>query len=115
MDTETAMATDVRNRPIQEIRIGMVKAAIWAHDTEAGERFNVSFSRIYHKEGEWRSTDSFGRDDLLVLAKLADRCHSWITDSPRRDEGPVATEGGSSSLAAATMPKSGRPSRQRRG
>jgi hypothetical protein len=43
-----------------------------------GPRFNVKLSRIY-KDGEaWKSTDSFGRDDLLLVSKVADQAHSWI-------------------------------------
>lgn len=26
----------------------------------------------------WRATDSLGRDDLLLLAKVADAAHIWI-------------------------------------
>jgi hypothetical protein len=26
----------------------------------------------------WKTTDSFGRDDLPVLAKVADQAHTWI-------------------------------------
>ena len=41
--------------------------------------FNVRFQRIYRDEEKgWRSTDSFGRDDLLVLAKVADQAHGRI-------------------------------------
>jgi hypothetical protein len=32
-----------------------------------------------HKDGEkWKSTQSFGRDDLLLLAKVADAAHTRI-------------------------------------
>jgi len=67
------------NKPVDEIRIGSVKAAIWKNETESGPRFNVTFQRLY-RDGEngWRSTDSFGRDDLLVLAKVADQVHGQI-------------------------------------
>ena len=67
------------NKPVEEVRIGSVKAAIWKNETESGPRFNVTFQRLY-RDGEngWRSTDSFGRDDLLVLAKVADQAHGWI-------------------------------------
>ena len=41
--------------------------------------FNVTFERSYKDGEEWRTTNSFGRDDLLKLAKLADEAHSWIT------------------------------------
>ncbi len=65
-------------KPQHEIRLGSVKAAIWRNESEAGARFNVKLSRIY-KDGEtWKSTDSFGRDDLLLVAKVTDQAHSWI-------------------------------------
>ena len=66
-------------QPVDEVRIGAVKAAIWRNETDNGARFNVTFSRSYKdSEGEWKSTSSFRRDDLLVLAKIADRAHSRI-------------------------------------
>ena len=67
------------NKPVEEVRIGSVKAAIWKNETEGGPRFNVTFQRIYRDDEKgWRSTDSFGRDDLLVLAKVADQAHGRI-------------------------------------
>ena len=56
------------NKPVAEVRVGAVKAAIWPNQTESGVvRHNVTFSRIYKDaEGNWKSTSSFGRDDLLV-------------------------------------------------
>ena len=66
-------------KPVDEVRIGAVKAAIWRNESDNGSRFNVTFSRIYKdSEGNWKSTSSFGRDDLLVVAKVADRAHSSI-------------------------------------
>ena len=59
-------------KPVAEVRIGRVKAAIWSNDTEGGTRHNVTFSRLYKDGEEWKSTQSFGRNDLLVLAKVAD-------------------------------------------
>jgi hypothetical protein len=78
------------NKPVEEVRIGSVKAAIWKNETESGPRFNVTFQRLY-RDGEsgWRSTDSFGRDDLLVLAKVADQAHGRIvalSQQQRRQE-----------------------------
>ena len=66
-------------KPVKEVRMGRIKAAIWANDTESGVRHNVTFTRIYKTETSgWESTASFGRDDLPLLAKVADRAHSWI-------------------------------------
>lgn len=63
-----------------EIRIGRIKAVIWANETSAGVRHNVQLQRIYRPEGEeeWQTSDSFGRDDLLLAAKVADQAHTWI-------------------------------------
>lgn len=66
------------SKPIDEIRLGAVKAAIWKNETEAGTRFNATFQRLYRDDENWKSTDSFGRDDLLLLAKVADQAHSRI-------------------------------------
>lgn len=67
-------------RPIETVRIGTVKAAIWENRKD-GERarYNVTFSKRYRDaEGQWKTTHSFGRNDLLVLAKVADQAHSQI-------------------------------------
>jgi hypothetical protein len=67
------------NKPIQEVRIGNIKAAIWQNQTDNGLRFNVTFQRIYRDDqGKWQSTDSFSRDDLLVLARVAERTFDAI-------------------------------------
>ena len=67
-----------KQKPVHEIRIGAIKAAIWHNATEAGPRFNVTLGRLYKEGDSWKTTDSFGRDDLLLLSKVADHAHSWI-------------------------------------
>ena len=70
--------------------MGAIKAAIWKNDTQSGVRYNVTFSRLYKDGDEWKSTDSFGRDDLLVLAKVADHAHSWIFAQGQEEQGERA-------------------------
>ena len=67
-----------KDKPVHEVRIGFIKAAIWQNNTDAGVRYNVTLARLYKDGEEWCSTDSFGRDDLLLLGKVADQAHSWI-------------------------------------
>ena len=69
------------NKPAHEIRIGSIKAALWRNETQPGARYGVTFSRLYKDGEQWKSSDSFGRDDLLLLAKVADRAHTWITEN----------------------------------
>jgi hypothetical protein len=76
-DTDVPMQTP-KQKPIHEVRLGSIKAAVWKNETENGTRYNVTFSRIYKDGDNWKSTDSFGRDDLLTVGKVADLAHSWI-------------------------------------
>jgi hypothetical protein len=70
------------SKPAQEIRVGSIKAAIWINQTAVGQRHNVTFTRIYRSGEDWRRSDNYGRDDLLVLAKVADLAHTWICEHP---------------------------------
>ena len=81
-----ALADAPRKKPVHEVRLGLIKAAIW--ENMVGDnllRYNVTFARIYKNEAEWKASDAFGRDDLLVLAKVADQAHSWICTATKAD------------------------------
>lgn len=67
-----------KDKPVHEVRLGAIKAAIWKNDTQNGVRYNATFSRLYKDGEEWKTTDSFGREDLLIVAKVADQAHTWI-------------------------------------
>lgn len=69
-------------KPVRNLRLGRLKAAIWANPNGDGRTFyNVTFSRTYRDEaGSYHDTDSFGRDDLLPLGKLADQAHTIICE-----------------------------------
>jgi hypothetical protein len=68
-----------QNQPAHEIRLGRIRATVWANETESGTRHNVTFSRLYKDaSGAWKDSTSFGRDDLPLVAKVADAAHSWI-------------------------------------
>ena len=64
---ESMMSTSSKARPVHEIRIGRIKAAIWGNETQNGTRHNVSLSRIYKDGDEWKDSTSFGRDDLPLV------------------------------------------------
>jgi hypothetical protein len=70
-----------KTRPVHEIRLGRIKAAIWANEVEGRIRHNVTFSRLYKEGKDWKAADSFGRDDLPLIAKVADMVHTWIYQS----------------------------------
>jgi hypothetical protein len=81
MSTNTKNRTqtrEVKKRPVHEIRMGRIRAAIWPNQTESGVRHNVTISRLYKDGDEWKDTTSFGRDDLPLVAKVCDLAHTWI-------------------------------------
>ena len=89
-----AVADAPRKKPVHEVRLGLIKAAIW--ENTVGDnllRYNVTFARIYKNETEWKASDAFGRDDLLVLAKVADQAHSWICTATTKTDRESAREG----------------------
>ena len=66
--------------------MGRIKAAIWQNETDNGIRYNVTVARLY-KDGEsWKQTESFGRDDLPVLAKVSDQAHTFIFQKQQESE-----------------------------
>jgi len=67
-----------KRKPVQEIRLGRIRAAVWQNSSDKGVRHNVTISRLYKDSDEWKDSSSFGRDDLLLVAKVADAAHSWI-------------------------------------
>jgi hypothetical protein len=73
--------------PVQEYRLGRVKAVIWLNETQLGARHSVQFFRLYKPEGaeHWQSTTSFNRDDLPLVARLADMAMMYIYGSTQSE------------------------------
>ena len=77
------MTSPTTSPPVDEIRIGSIKAAVWENESEGGVYHSVTFSRLYRTEdGDWRSTGSFRAHDLLLLAKVADAAHTRLLQLP---------------------------------
>ena len=91
-----------KDRPVKVVRVKNVRANIWANRLESGAIvYNVTFDRLWKendevdgqgqvtKKGEWKQSASFGKDDLLLLGKIADLVHTWIyrrLQDERREE-----------------------------
>jgi hypothetical protein len=67
-----------KQQPCHEIRLGAIKATIWENNTTSGTRHNVTVARLYKDGDKWKRTDSFGRYDLPLVAKVVDLAHTWI-------------------------------------
>ena len=68
-----------QNKPAHEIRLGKIRAAIWANENGQNDVwFNVTVSRLYNDGDGWKDSSSFNRDDLPVVAKVMDMAYAWI-------------------------------------
>ncbi len=70
------MSKQTKTRPVETLRDGAMKAAIWKNESENGPFFAVTFARTYtNGGGELHDTDSFSGSQLLRLARLADKAY----------------------------------------
>ena len=66
-------------KPVQTFRLGRIKAAVWENEADQKKFYNVTFARTYMDDARnFHDTDSFGRDDLPLVTKLADQAHTFI-------------------------------------
>ena len=74
------------NQPAHQIRLGVVKAAIWENQGSHGIRHTVTVCRLYKDGDQWGTTESFGRDDLLLAGKVLNLAHNWICEQGTHEE-----------------------------
>ncbi|MEM6457842.1 MAG: hypothetical protein AAF710_00455 [Planctomycetota bacterium] len=101
--------SDRTNKPVHEVRIGAIKAAIWANATDNGStRYAVTVARIYRdRNSQWQQTTSFGVDDLPVLQKVIDQAFEAVLNlqgDPGNAPDPGSNDGGNDDPHAATAP-----------
>ena len=73
-----------KQKPVHTVRMGKVKASIWANQSDKGiTRHNVTVCRIYKAGDEWKESSSFGRDEIPLLAKVLDQAHTWMFENSK--------------------------------
>jgi hypothetical protein len=92
MNMEHKKSMNTKQKPEHEIRLGKIRATIWANELENGVRYSVTLSRLYkNDEGHWRDSTSFGREDLPLLGKVLDMAHTWLYEQ-RSDSASETSE-----------------------
>jgi len=72
--------------PAEKVTMFPVEAAIWKNVSQGGDPFySVTFERKYRDQDRWKSTASFGADELLLLAKVADLAHTRVVELRSKD------------------------------
>lgn len=80
-------------KPAAEVRLGRIKATVWANarDDGKGTWYSVQLARLYRDGEQWRTSQTFGRDDLLLLAKVADLAHTRVFELEASERGGAET------------------------
>ena len=77
-----------KNEPVHQYRLGRIVGTVWFNDDDNGHgRHSVSINRLYKPNDEdgWQRATTFGRDDLPLVTKVADHCHTWIHEVWKND------------------------------
>lgn len=70
-----------KKTPDAKVSVGLQTASIWKNESKGKAFYNVTFDRRYRNtKGDWKSTGSYGAEDLLALAKLADLAHTRVLE-----------------------------------
>ena len=65
--------------PVDTLRNGALKAAIWKNTGSNGDFYNVRITRTYRKQsGEYGESSSFSRNELLQVALIATEANKRI-------------------------------------
>jgi len=74
-------------KPFDKVQLGSIHAAIWQNaGTDGRHYYSVTFEKRYRDaQGNWQSTTSYQRDDMLVLAKVTDKVYDLIQSTQSQD------------------------------
>ena len=80
------------NKPVKTYRLRGISVSVFENHAKSGDRdvtfHKVSMQRTYRDGDEWKTTTSFGRDDLPVAGLLLKRAWEFVleTESSRSKE-----------------------------
>src|SRR5512147_2803513 len=79
--SQNRTAVPSKDKPVRVVRLRNIRGNIWANRLPSGQAvYNVTIDRLWKdddqineggeviKQGEWHQRQSFGRDDLLLVA-----------------------------------------------
>lgn len=71
------------NKPVQSFRLRGITASVFENQSEDGKTtfYKVTLQRSYKQGEEWKSTNSFGRDDLPIVSLLTKQAWEFILNT----------------------------------
>ncbi|QDU10903.1 hypothetical protein [Gimesia aquarii] len=71
------------NKPVKSFRLRGITASVFENSSEDGKStfFKVTLQRSYKQDDDWKSTNSFGRDDLPIVSLLTKQAWEFILNT----------------------------------
>ncbi|WP_195820644.1 hypothetical protein [Roseobacter sp. MH60115] len=67
------------NKPVETLRDGRLKAAVWQNENDKGRYYTVSLAKVYEdRDGKLKETNSFSAGEMLRVSELAREAHTVI-------------------------------------
>lgn len=104
-----------KKEPIKRIRIGRIRASIWANGTEESGTpwYTVTPYRSYkEKDGSWCDVKSFNYSDLPCVGQVLEDAMSWIREQTAIDAREVVPGHPMDEGTATNVSKVGRKKRR---
>lgn len=73
-----AQVKNDKRKPVREVILGAIRAAIWANENEERIWHTVSVRRVYQAGDQVEDTDEFIRSDLPELFLALQIAFSWM-------------------------------------
>ncbi len=85
------------NQPVKKFRAGQVSAAIWENQTTVNGRqvtmLKTTIERRYKdKDGNWKSSNSFGRNEIQLARHVLQQAFEAILDEEQGDDSTEETQ-----------------------
>lgn len=81
-------------KPVQTFRLKAISASVFENQSEDGKTtfYKVSLQRTYRQDDEWRTSQSFSRDDLPIAALLLQKAWEFILNTEAKGNGEDVKE-----------------------
>lgn len=75
------------NKPVDRVTLGSVQLAIWKNTSQQGNTYYSVTPQTGYREtnGEWQPSNSYNRDDLLVLSQASEMAFRRIHELQAAD------------------------------
>jgi hypothetical protein len=82
----------LQRKPVHEVKLGTIRAAIWVNQSSTNVWFNVTVTRLYKTGTTWSQSNSFGRDDLPLAIKAMEMAYGWIWEHQTASRSYISNE-----------------------